>query len=70
MGVPLVISDWLADHPSMKGEWNCVLVIPGALSVTISGMKMMLVWFVPNLTIHEQVRKCRRTFPSFMMQAI
>ena len=41
-------SDWLEDHMTMKGLWNCALTIPGALSVVISGMMMMLVWFVPN----------------------
>ena len=35
-------SDWSADRMTMKGEWKCVLMIPGALSVMMGGMIMML----------------------------
>ena len=34
---------WLMDHLKMKGEWNFVLTITGALSVMMSGTILMLV---------------------------
>ena len=54
----------------MKGEWNCVLTIPGALSVMMTGMMTMLVLFVPNLAIHQQVRKhsCIRMCATFIYE--
>ena len=51
----MVMSDWLVDHPTLKGGWKCVLTIPGVLFAMTLGAPLMLMLSVPNLAMHHLV---------------
>ena len=45
-------------HRHMKGEWSCVLVDNGPLSVMTTGDHWMLKWLVDNWATAQRVRVC------------
>ena len=51
----MVMSDWLVDHPTLKGGWKCVLTMPGALFAMNLGAPLMLMLSVHNLAMHHLV---------------
>ena len=55
LAAQMVLFVWLAVRAILRGQWRCVTVESGALSVMITGTGMMLQWSVNNWDSREQV---------------
>ena len=53
--VQMVLFVWLVVRTILRGQWRCVIVESGALSVMMAGVTIMQQWSVNSWGSREQV---------------